>query len=114
MSTARLDDEGTPVNQIEGLLRTRGPMSRAELARVAGLHRSTVTAAAGQLCALGPQAVILGGVLTGAGDLVIEEVTRLLRAACLPVNRDVAVLTGALGPSASVFGAATLALTVAI
>jgi predicted NBD/HSP70 family sugar kinase len=70
---------------------------------------------AAELCdAFGPQAVILGGALTVAGDLLTEEVTRSLRAACLPVGSDVAVLTGALGPRASVLGAATLALTAAI
>lgn len=47
---------------------------------------------AADLCnALGPQAVILGGVLTGAGDLLTAEVARSPRDNCLPVNSDVAL-----------------------
>ena len=84
-------------------------------------HRAVIEAAhtigrvAAGLCnALGPQAVILGGALTEAGDLLTEEVARSMRASSLKINSDVAVLTGALGPRASVLGAATLALTAAI
>ena len=70
--------------------------------------------AAGLLCnALNPEAVLLGGPLTRAGSLVVDEVGRALRRSCLRVNADVDIVLAALGPRAGALGAAGLALTAA-
>ncbi|NHC15519.1 ROK family transcriptional regulator, partial [Motilibacter deserti] len=68
--------------------------------------------AAGLLCnALNPEAVVLGGPLIRAGQLVVDEVARGLRRSCLHVNADVDIVLATLGPRAGALGAAGLALT---
>ncbi|MDD9205745.1 ROK family protein [Georgenia sp. 10Sc9-8] len=74
--------------------------------------------AAGQvaawLCnALNPQAVVLTGALSGAGELLAGPVRESVLRTSLPVNADVDVVVGALGRDAGPLGAAALALAFA-
>ncbi|RJK94787.1 ROK family transcriptional regulator [Vallicoccus soli] len=66
--------------------------------------------AAGLCNALSPQAVVLTGALAGAGELLAGAVREAVARTALPVNADVAVLVGALGPDAGPLGAAAAAL----
>ncbi len=59
----------------------------------------------------GPDRILIGGGLAALGDLLLEPARRVLRERALPGVRDCPVLPAALGPDASVIGAASLALS---
>lgn len=59
----------------------------------------------------GPERIIIGGGLADLGDLLLEPARRVLRERALPAVRACPVVPAALGPDASVIGAASLALT---
>ena len=74
--------------------------------------------AAGQvaawLCnALNPQAIVLTGALSGAGELLAGPVREAVARTALPLNADVDVVVGALGRGAGPLGAAARALAAA-
>jgi predicted NBD/HSP70 family sugar kinase len=113
---------------IPAMLRVLEPWTRGEatLAQVvesarAGdpAYRRVVTDAgaavgrvAGMLCnALNPQAVVIGGALSAAGDVLLDEVRRSLRQSSLRLNADVDVVCGSTGRYAGALGAAALVLT---
>ncbi len=58
----------------------------------------------------GPDAFIIGGGLASLGDLLLEPARHVLRKRALPPVKETPVVTAALGPNASVIGAAALAL----
>lgn len=63
------------------------------------------------LCnALNPQAIVLTGALSGAGELVAAPVREAVARTALPLNADVDVVVGELGRDAGPLGAAALAL----
>ena len=55
-----------------------------------------------------PDRIIIGGGLADLGESLLEPARRVLRERALPGGRDCPVLPAALGPDASVIGAATL------
>jgi glucokinase len=59
----------------------------------------------------GPDRFIVGGGLAALGDLLLDPARQVLRQRALPGVRDAPVVAAALGPDASVIGAATLAMT---
>ncbi|NHC44310.1 ROK family protein [Motilibacter aurantiacus] len=91
-------------------LRAGDPACRRAVADAA----TRVGQAAGLLCnALDPEAVVLGGPLVRAGDLVAEEVGRGLRLSCLRATADVDIVLATLDQRAGALGAAGLALSAA-
>lgn len=60
--------------------------------------------------ALDPDVIIIGGGLAALGDLLLAPARQLLRSRALPGPAQCPVLRAALGPEASVIGAAALAL----
>jgi predicted NBD/HSP70 family sugar kinase len=70
--------------------------------------------AVGALCnAVNPEAVILGGALSRAGDVLLQETRRAFTQTCLAINADVHVTLAELGSDAGALGAAALPLTAA-
>lgn len=66
------------------------------------------------LCnALNPQAIVLTGALSGAGELIAAPVRESVARTALPLNADVDVVVGTLGRHAGPLGAAALALVAA-
>jgi len=63
------------------------------------------------LCnALNPEAILLTGALSGAGELLAGPVRESVARTVLPLNADVDVVVGSLGRDAGSLGAAALAL----
>lgn len=60
----------------------------------------------------GPDKFIIGGGLASLGALLLEPARRVLRERALPPVKETPVVTAALGPDASVIGAAALTLPV--
>jgi len=58
----------------------------------------------------GPDRIIVGGGLARLGDRLLDPAQRVLAARALPAVRQTPVVTAALGPDASIVGAASLAL----
>jgi glucokinase len=58
----------------------------------------------------GPDRIIIGGGLARLGDRLLDPARRVLAARALPAVRQTPVVTAALGPDASIVGAASLTL----
>jgi glucokinase len=58
----------------------------------------------------GPERIIIGGGLAALGDLVLEPARKVVTTRALAPVRETPIVTAALGPDASVIGAACLAL----
>lgn len=59
----------------------------------------------------GPDRILIGGGLAALGDLLLNPARRVIQERALPGVRDCPVLPAALGPDASLIGAASLALS---
>ena len=63
---------------------------------------------------LNPDAIVIGGGVANAGDLVFEPIRRTIRARTLPLfHENLQVLPATLGNDAGIIGNAELALEVA-
>lgn len=104
--TVRPGEQPTPREVLEGAA-AGDPACRRAL-RDAGEATGQVAA---WLCnALNPQAIVLTGALSGAGELLAGPVRESVARTALPLNADVDVVVGALGRDAGPLGAAAQTL----
>jgi glucokinase len=102
---AAIEGDGTPLSALAER-DPDGPAARA-IALVGDLLGVGLVSLAN---VFGPDRIIIGGGLARLGDRLLDPARRVLAARALPAVRQTPVVTAALGPDASVVGAASLAL----
>jgi predicted NBD/HSP70 family sugar kinase len=102
----------TNVGDLVGAARAGDARARRIVADVGG-HLGV--AVAGLMNVLNPAVVVLGGEITGVGDLLLEPVRAAVRDRSLATTfEDTAIMTSNLGDKAIAVGAATLVLRAAL